>query len=188
MKAIVVFLFVTIASMFALPYALHAQHAEAPVYKEGDSWVFRVKGSGEFDGENQIAFKNGQFESSSAGFLGTAVLVTVNLNDPERKWFDFPLASGKKWSFRYSHRNRAGKLEWRDSTAEVIGPTPQPLETAAGKVSAIEIRRADQGRARFVLTYFYSPDTKSVVKLVADVDSPGGKDHVELELIKYSVQ
>jgi len=162
--------------------------AEAPVYKDGDSWVFRVKGSGEFDGETQIAFKNGQFESSNAAFLGTALLVAVNLNDPEKKALEFPLASGKKWSYRYSHMNRGGKMERRDATAEVIG-TPQPIETPAGKFNAIEIRRTDKGRAQFTITYFYSTDTKSVVKLVADVYVPGAaQTRTEMELIKYSVQ
>ena len=79
-------------------------------------------------------------------------------------------------------------MEWRNSTAEVIGPTAQPLETPAGKFKAIEIRRTDLGTARFDLTCFYSPDTKSVVKLVADVDSRGGKEHVEMELVKYSAR
>ena len=161
---------------------------DAPVYKEGDSWVFRVKGSGEFDGENQITFKNGQFESSNAAFLGTALLVAVNLNDPEKKALEFPLVPGKKWSYRYSHMNRGGKMERRDATVEVIG-TPQPIETPVGKFNAIEIRRTDKGRAQFSITYFYTSDTKSVVKLVADIYIPGAaQTRTEMELIKYSVQ
>ena len=37
-------------------------------------------------------------------------------------------------------------------------------------------------------TYFYSKDTKSVVKMTADTSSSRGEGHYELELTKYSVR
>jgi len=37
------------------------------------------------------------------------------------------------------------------------------------------------------VVYFYSPETKSVVKLVTDVESRAGKQRFEMELDKYSV-
>ncbi len=102
--------------------------------------------------------------------------------------FDFPLVPGKKWTFRYSRfRRHSGRHAWGHAEAEVIGPVPQPVETAAGKFNVIEIQRTDFLHPVAALTYFYSPKTKSVVKLTADIIRSGGRSgpHFELELIKY---
>lgn len=165
--------------------------AEKPTYKEGEQWVFKVKGTmAEFDGEYQVTYSDGKFQSNDMQFLTSAVFVTVYLADPQKKWLEFPLVAGKKWSFRYQHRGATtGRLNWRDSEVEVIGPVPQPVKTPAGEFKVIEVRRTDFfGRARFDLSYFYSPETKSVVKLGVDTHSPEGKMHSEMELIKYSLQ
>jgi hypothetical protein len=167
--------------------------SEKPAYKEGESWGFRVKSTiAEVQGEYEVAFKDGKFESNDMQFLTSALYVTVHLDDPQKKWFEFPLVSGKKWSFQYQHRSAAtGRLDRRNSEIEVVGPTPQVIKTPAGDFKVIELRRSDWfggGRARFEITYFYSPETKSVVKLVADTDGPQGKTHSEMELIKYSTK
>lgn len=164
--------------------------AEAPTYNEGEQWLFRVKGAGQADGEYQVTYKDGKFDSNDMQFLTSALFVTVYLADPQKKWFEFPLVAGKKWSFRYQHRGATtGRTDWRNSEVEVVGPVPQSVKTPAGEFKVIEVRRTDFfGRARFDLTYFYSPETKSVVKLVADTDSPAGKTHAEMELTKYSIQ
>ena len=165
--------------------------AEKPTYKEGEQWVFKVKGTtAEFDGEYQVTYRGETFESNDMQFLTSAVFVTVHLADPQKKWFEFPLVAGKKWRFRYQHTSAAtGRSDWRNSEVEVVGPVPQPVKTPAGGFKVIEVRRRDFfGKARFDVSYFYSPETKSVVKLVADTDSPTGKMRSEMELIKYSVQ
>ncbi len=72
--------------------------------------------------------------------------------------------------------------------AEVIGPVSQPVETPAGKFKVIEIRRTDYSDSVVELIYFYSPETKSVVKLTIDLIKTTrfeGKHRYEMELIKY---
>jgi len=163
----------------------YGQQAEAPVYKDGDWWVFRVKG-GTNPGEYRVDYKNDKFESDDPNFLTAALLISVHLSDPQKKWFDFPLVPGKKWSFRYQHTGAVSRrLEWRDSEAKVIGPAT--VETPAGKLNAIEIQRTDFSIARFDLVYFYSPQTKSVVKLKVDTSGPRDQQQFEMELVKYSV-
>ncbi len=100
--------------------------------------------------------------------------------------FDFPLVPGKKWTFRYSRfRRHSGRHAWGHAEAEVIGPVPQPVKTPAGKFSVIEIQRTDFLHPVAELTYFYSPETKSVVKLTADIRGGMIGRHFELELIEY---
>jgi hypothetical protein len=70
---------------------------------------------------------------------------------------------------------------------KVIGPTVQPVKTQAGQFKAVEIQRVETwGAAERKTTYFYSPDTKTVVKLVSDIASPTTNQHYEMELLKYS--
>ncbi len=79
-----------------------------------------------------------------------------------------------------------------------MGPSAQPMETPAGKFSVSEILRTDRAKDALELKYFYSAETKSVVKLTANViyfapDEVGfysqlpsmTLDHYEMELIKY---
>jgi hypothetical protein len=64
------------------------------------------------------------------------------------------------------------------------------MKTPAGSFNIIKIRRTDWGGKGFAdLNYYYSPETKSIVKLIAnDNDRDGFKRRYEMELIEYSVQ
>jgi hypothetical protein len=158
---------------------------KAPVYKDGEWWVFRIKtiyldGKVEVE-EHRVAFKNGKFESDDPAFLtggdlaGTPSFLpfaSLYIEEPGTKWLDFPLLAGKKWSFRYPRRFYIGRGR----------------RTPAGKFDAIEIQRLDSLSAPAYLTYFYSPQTKSVIKLRAELGagnpSSSGR-RFELELIAY---
>jgi len=170
---------------------------QAPVYKEGDWWVFRVKRAKGPPEVYRVTYKDGKFQSDEPDFLTVnnnpdsiswLPLISVNLEGPKMKWFDFPLLPGRKWSFRYKHSRyrwggASGRWEWREVAAEVIGPVLQPVETPAGTFVATEIRRTmDRGRKTFEFTYFYSPETKSIVRVILD----GDHNHpYEMELVDY---
>ena len=56
------------------------------------------------------------------------------------------------------------------------------------KTRARKVRRTDMGGDTSELIYFYSPETKSIVKLTIDSelsDANSGTVHYEMELIKY---
>jgi len=169
---------------------------KAPVYKDGDSWVFRVKEKGYSAEEYQITYNNGKFESDDPAFLrGEDIpnqpsflpFATVYLNDPEKKWLDFPLVPGKKWSFRYPRNSYiSGRPAWGFADAEVVGPVALQVKTPAGSFNVIKIRRTDTLSYSAELTYFYSPETKSVVKLTAKILGGSGR-HFEMELVKISL-
>jgi putative tryptophan/tyrosine transport system substrate-binding protein len=175
---------------------------KAPVYRNGDWWVFRIKtlypgGRAEVE-EHRITFKNGSFETEHPIFLtggdlpGTPSFLafpSVFLEDPDRKWLDFPLLPGKSWSFNYSSVSYVrGKPRRTRSVAEVLGKSSKPIQTAAGAFEAIEISRHDQLGPVAYSTYFYSPLTKSVVRLKAEIDVNDPRSsgrQFELELIAY---
>ena len=176
---------------------------KAPVYRDGDWWVFRIKiidDNGVTKTEvHRVMFKQGKFESTDPGFLtggdraGTPFFLpfaSVYVTDPARKWLDFPLIPGKTWSFRYTqrggthivHEMRSSGMVW--AKAEVVGKPSYLIETQAGKFEAIEIWRIEYVPDRAELTYFYSPESQSVVKLRAEIGGNNAQQF-DLELTAY---
>jgi len=165
---------------------------KAPVYEEGDWWVFQVKEDQKRPWNARVTYKDGKFESDDPAFLRgedipgdprILVYASVYLSDPQKKWLDFPLVPGKKWSFRYPVEigSEGFRDKYRVADAEVVGPVAQPMKTPAGSFNVIKIRRTDWRKNPVDLTYYYSPETKSVVKLTADKR----RKHYEMELIDY---
>jgi len=177
----------------------------APVYEDGDWWVFRVKVDDKPLEEYRITYKDGEFQGDDPLILTDNLpLASVYSNHPEIKNFDFPLLPGKKWRFRYSRHEygyldgpSGGKPEsWGTAEVEVIGPLAEPVETPAGKFEIVEIRKITFAEVGWLaddpgieIVYYYSPDTKSVVKLTAKISKVVTDwtipDHIEMELIKY---
>ena len=185
---------------------------KAPVYRNGDWWVFKTKkiyanGKSEVE-DHRVTFRNGAFQTNETSFLrGEDVALTpsflpfatVHLTDQARKWLDFPLAPGKIWSFQYRRRSFTTEddlkprylggsrvASWVDANAEAV--SYKSVVTPAGKFDAIEINRWDNLHRPASLTYLYSPQSKSVIKLEADIefrDSETGATRFELELIAY---
>jgi len=171
---------------------------KAPVYNDGDWWVFQVKEDQKRPWNARVKYKDGKFESDEPFFLRGEerpvnprflAFASVYLNDPQNRWLDFPLVPGKKWRFRYTVEvgGTFVRDKYRVAEAEVVGPVAQPMKTPAGSFNVIEIRRNDWlSRGHADLTYYYSPETKSVVKLTADKSGGNSERHYEMELIKYS--
>ena len=163
---------------------------KAPVYTEGDWWIYRVK-SPRGTREIRVDYKNGKIESDNETFLNSILWMSVHLKDSKTKWLKFPLEPGQKWKskFRYTG-SLSGSTAWHHLDAKVEGPTRQPVKTAAGTYEVTEIRATDfvRGAVRH-FTYFYSSKTKSVDKMTAEMDHPrAGHRYYEEELIKYSVR
>ena len=118
--------------------------------------------------------------------------MSVHLKDSKKKWLNFPLVPGKKWAFIVRHTSSTtGRTDMHAVEAVVVGPTPQPVETASGKHEVTEIRAIGtigRGRANREFTYFYSSKTKSIVKMTADMSTPRRNQHYKEELIKLSVR
>ena len=174
---------------------------QAPVYEEGDWWVFRTKAespSGKISlNEYRVTYNNGRFESDPSGFLTQSddpewpnnyPFASVYVNDPEIISLNFPLVTGKEWKFRF-RRNPAGSGSPARGHAEakVIGPVAEDIETPAGRFKAIEIRRRDFRNSTLELLYFYSAETKSVVKSTThwSLQEQNLPRRFEMELIEF---
>ncbi len=181
---------------------------QAPVYEEGDWWVYRVKRGNESPEEYRITYKNGEFQGDDPLFLAelSPPLASVHLKHPQIKNFNFPLMPGRIWKIRYSQESYgiaphsellgytgAGSVRdrWKIAEVEVTGPIPEIVETPAGEFRVIEIRRSEI-LPLVEMVYYYSPESKSVVKLTVDLPDARAVgeaiDHIEMELIKYGHQ
>jgi hypothetical protein len=162
--------------------------ASAPVYRSGDQWTYRVVRQTGKNEQVVISYRNGKFESDNPEVFDGTIWANVYRVDSELKPLNFPLTPGKSWNYRYQATDARGRRSWRDAEVKVIGPTAKPIETAAGRFKTIEIQRFETwGRAERKITYFYSEDTRSVVKLTGNISSPAvGSQQYEMELLKYS--
>ncbi|HXV79350.1 MAG TPA: hypothetical protein VEG60_05695 [Candidatus Binatia bacterium] len=157
----------------------------APAYQNGDQWTYQIVRSTGDNEQIRISYRNGKFEHDNPTIYNGAIWAIVYRTDGDLQPLSFPLTPGKSWSYRYHATDPRGRKNWRDAEVKVVGPTAQPIKTPAGQFKAVEIQRFESwGRAQRTSTYFYSPDTKSVVKLVSD--NLANNQHYELELIKFS--
>ncbi len=104
MKKILVAILLILGTAGIKPLFVNA--GDAPTYKDGDSWVYRLtiiqmseQKSSFTDDDYKVTYKKGALESDSDTFLER--VATIYMHDSEIKWFDFPLNAGKKWSFSY---------------------------------------------------------------------------------------
>ena len=161
----------------------------APVYRDGDQWVYQIVRQRGNEEQVRISYRNGKFENDNPEIFNSPILATVHLVDGEPKPLDFPLVPGKTWTYKYQATRSRRRSDWRDAEVSIIGSTMQPVKTPAGQFQAVEIVRYETwGRTERKSTYFYSAETKSIVRLIADVSSPAGEQHYEMELLKYSAE
>jgi hypothetical protein len=163
--------------------------ASAPVYRNGDQWTYRVVRQTGKNEQVVINYRNGKFESDNPEVFDGSIWTNVSRADSELKPLNFPLTPGKSWSYRYQATDARGIRSSRNAEVNVIGPTAEPVTTAAGQFKAIEVQRLEWwGRGRSGKPpIFYSEDTRSVVKLTGNISSPvSGSQQYEMELLKYS--
>jgi len=183
------------------------EQAAKPEYKEGDMWQYRVSEKGfaaysseALNGNYELTFVQGKIK---AFFLDGNNKEKVKLarNEPgedlllllggtdERPDFKFPLTVGQKWTYQYETTPRASsRSQTRLSEIAVTGV--EQVTTAAGSFKVFKLVKSERwsrtvkrgGMSGNSSTYFFSPDTKSVVKSSFINDSGGTR---EIELVKF---
>jgi hypothetical protein len=182
--------------------------AATPEYQQGDFWQFRLTEKDILiqstaligNGDYEVFYSGGQFRprplaEKPQAKQNLSVLVDL-LNNPKREtqFLQFPLAVGKKWSVDYEvQAGGAGRAMGRHADNEVKGM--EEVTTAAGKFRAFKIERYDTGAVaakggsgNWVYTYYYSPETKSIVKYHYEVQARAGAavgGQRDIELIKF---
>ncbi|SRR5713226_2279707 len=186
-----------------------------PVYKDGEFWHFRavekdflVQTTRAIGGDYEVFYSGGKVEVKALREEEVKTRVDIGhlrrmLSLPDDEWqlLQFPLAVGKKWSTSFQVTDiHIGRLVNRNAETSVTGM--EQITTPAGTFRAFKIERRDYmagrttgprghaaGALTFSLTYYYSPDTRSIVKYYDDrenrdrIGTSEGKR--EIELIKF---
>jgi hypothetical protein len=201
--------FVLAAAILWNAVILFAQEqAAAPVHKEGDTWQFNIFRKG------QIASSTDQMEGMYELSVTQGVVKLYDMNSGQRNeipiqpdgptqgmlrlveksdrrpTLKFPLSVGQKWTYEYEVRPLASKFNQRRS-AEVNVVGIEQVTTPAGSFKAYKLIRNENWARGWrgslgggTTTYFYSPETKSIVKSSSlNDDNPGT---IETELIKFT--
>jgi len=179
--------------------------AQAPQYKDGECWQFRHT-ERDFIGSNSRILPVGEYEicysiknnrmtayalpnRELASSLGDTSILMRMLNRQQQtlEFLKFPLAAGQKWETEYNSPVR-GTTKPVKRRAETSVTGIEEISPPAGKFKTFKIERVvyiiGRPKATDKFTYFYSPETRSIVKLRLDfLNEPGTR---EIELTKWS--
>ena len=201
MKKILVLGLIVVGVLFSHLSAFGQDEAAKPAYKNGESWLYTVKEYGTI-GSSSNRLLNGNFELSMVdGKLKVASVSGSQKEELEPRppaltcllgfcpSLGFPLTVGKQWTREYK-ASYIGSIKEirRNVTYEVKGI--EQVTTAAGTFRAFKLERDDRAGPQdyWVTTYWYSPETGSIVKSKFDASAGGQVTGLqsERELIKFT--
>src|SRR5262245_2456772 len=204
------FLFSILTVAFSLSPAvvLAQEQAPAPLYKEGDTWQFNISRKGQVgssteqnDGVYELSVSQGtvkiyQIDGSQKNEKiiqrdgPTQELLRLIGKSDQRPDLKFPLSIGQKWTYEYTTRPPSSKFD-QHRAAEVNVTGMEQVITPAATFKAYKLIRSESwavgsksgSRGGSTTTYFYSPETRSIVKSSNAAESNLGT--VETELIRF---
>ena len=198
MKNVLLFL---VAGVLLMPaFKVFGQEAQAPVYKEGECWVFRslsknyqgyVSGvlAMPVNGDHKICFLDGEFfelEGARKSQISTGSVWNNILYMRQNLHLKFPLIVGQKRTEEFETRIR-GTNQRQKGTAEssILGIEDITSTAGAYQTFKIETNHWCGGKSCGRYIYFYSPQTKSVVKYNYQA-TLGSTATWEVDLVQFS--
>jgi hypothetical protein len=193
-----------IAAAFLLA-ALNAfsQEVPAPVFQDGDFWQFKavetnvggISRSNPFDGMYELLYSQGNLKifQLTDGKRGPAdrsargPLLALLGQGPVIKDLQFPFSVGQKWDYKYEFTTMGSKRPFL-RTVEIRVTGVEQVTTPAGNFSAFKLEKEEMfklGEHPWEGAFYYSPETKSVVKYFFDSTQTGAGTKREIELIKF---
>jgi len=185
------------------------EQASAPSFKEGDTWQFNITRKGQIssstdqnEGMYELSVTQGvvklydvnggqKNEKPIAPDGPTQALLRLIGKSDQRTDLIFPLSVGQKWAYDFVTRPPGSKFNQRRS-AEVNVVGMEQVTTPAGNFKTYKLIKSESWsvgsrfgqRGSSATTYFYSPETRSIVKSSSlNNDNPGT---IETELLKFT--
>ena len=210
MSVKIVFPVLVLVLLLAPRIVLSQDQAQAPVFKEGDTWQFNIGREGDttsstafLDGLYEVVYTQGKVKLFKVTGSQKEEMV-INPDGPsqgllnyigqstQRTDLKFPLSVGAKWNYEYQVMPVGGKNTQR-RVVEINVAGIEQVSTTAGSFKAFKLVREEVWTAgvgktvkirRTTSTYYYSPETRSVVKRSSEDETTGQK--IESELVKFS--
>jgi len=181
------------------------EQASKPTFKEGDTWQFNITRKAGSSYVSSTDFNEGMYELMiSYGNVKlytleggkkeelvinqegpTQALLTLIGKSDQRPNLKFPLSVGQKWAYSFRQKP-AGARRDIEYSVEVKVAGIEQVTTPAGTFNAYRlVADTTWGRqGHSTSTYFYSPETRSMVKRSGRNENTGGT--VETELVKFT--
>jgi hypothetical protein len=191
-----------LALLFLAPLEGFGQErSEAPVFKDGDFWRYRVVEHGEYmkterqlNGIYEVVFSDGRFRIFKLEEIKTielqpetGLLVGLVGETEKLKQTQFLLYKGKSWNADYTFRPRRRNVD-RLVNAVTRVTDFGDITIDFGTFPSFKIERELWFRKidHWTHTYYWSPQTKSVLKYYMEVlkGAAAGSSR-EMELIKF---
>jgi hypothetical protein len=185
-----------ISFFLCIPILYGQEQADAPEYKNEDVWVFRsniggrnpVRSSSDAIGDYELMYSGGKVgvrkiegEQKTATTDSVGIIRAMLASEGALHLLQFPIAIGKQWSSQHQTNVRGAPVPVR-GLAEVSNI--EEIGTPAGKFRAFRIERSESaGALKWKRVYYYSPETKSIVKY--HFESATGHEQ-DIELIKFT--
>jgi hypothetical protein len=181
-------------------FEVFGQEGQAPVYKEGECWLFRSVGKNyqgyvsgvlalPVNGDHNICFLGRKFlevDGATKSELSTASPWNNILYMRETRFLKFPFVVGQKRTEEFKTRVRGtNRLQRRTSETSILGIEDITSPAGAYQTFKLETDEWCGGKSCGRWTYFYSPQTKSVVKYNYEA-TLGSTATWEVDLIKFS--
>jgi hypothetical protein len=201
------FLFVfAVVVFFRVGTVFSQDQVPAPAFKEGDTWLFNIaretsaSSTLSTHGMYELKFTKGNLKlyevngdqrdemtiTSDGPAQGLLALVGKSEQRPILK---FPFSVGQKWTYQYRITS-PGERRPHNRSVEVNVAGIETVSTSAGVFKAYKLQTRESwlsGRSNVggtESTYFYSPDTGSMIKRsTQNIRNPAT---VETELIKFT--
>ena len=201
MKKLLFIGLIVIAALCSHLPAFGQDEATKPGYKNGETWLFTSKDSGTI-GSDPSKMLNGTYELSIVDGKFKIAAISGSQKDeldprpPTLSCLlgfcpnlNFPLTVGKQWTRDYkgsyigSNKTMARKVAYQVKGIEQV-------TTPAGTFRALKLESDDRAGPRdyWTTTYWYSPETKSIVKYQFDATAGGQEAGLQrnIELIKFT--
>jgi hypothetical protein len=191
---------IIMAAFFFRSPAFGQDQGAKPGYRNGDTWVFSVKEGGtigstskSLNGNYELVIVGGKLKIAAVSEAQKeeldprpAPLIAMLTFGPN---LDFPLTVGKQWTRDYkgtyvgSSKQVARKITYEVKAVEQV-------TTPAGTFRAFKVESDDRASDRdyFTTTYWYSPETRSVVKSLFDGSAGGQHSGLQrqIELLTFA--
>jgi hypothetical protein len=191
------------AIFFLATFNALSQEVPAPLFQEKDFWQFKaveqsvggISRSNSFDGIYEVLYLQGNFKTfqmtnngrEPADRSARGPLLALVGRSPVIKDLQFPFSVGQKWDYKYESTAIGSKRPFL-RTVEISVMGVEQVTTPAGSFNAFKLEKEETvklGERPWVGTFYYSPDTKSVVKSSFDSTQTGAGTKREIELIKF---
>jgi hypothetical protein len=196
-----------VAFFFGNVIVLAQEQVPAPVHKEDDTWQFKFSRKGQIasstdqlnegvyelsvlQGDVKLYESNGDQRSEIPIRPGLLRLIGKS-EENRRPELKFPLSVGQKWTYDYQVRPPNSRRDQKRSVEVSVAGIEQ-VTTPAGTFKAYKLIRSESWSSTGLAgtggsnttIYFYSPETRSIVKSSTVNDNNPGT--LEFELIKFT--